>query len=513
MKTITISRRQVLRGAAGFTLALPFLPSLVPIKAWGQNVVPPPRKYFCSYVTMHGGVADVNWYPADAALTTQKQLLPGHTIRSGPLTATIQNGNAVLSKVLQAPSSLLTPRMIGKINLLRGLDYGWQAGHTPGGHLGHYATGPNFHPAGIITPSSDQMMAYSPSFYSDLTGVRMRSVETGGYWNAQSTSYFFANPATRTGAIQGTNRITNQLQLFNALFGAGVPPADGGTPAQRPLIVDRVVADYKALRDGNQRLSPEDKIRIDDHLARLDELQRSLLAQQAPPVSASCAIPQTTSPNTWANMNSVIAMAFMCGFTRIANVAMMNELFAAQLPPSAPAWSAATWHNNVAHQATQQPVQDGLIVPVWQLYFQQVLDLAQKLDVQDSPGVTLLDNALIYMTSECEEITHQQLSVPVLTIGGAGGNVIGGHYVDYRNLAGTALPQGSQSNPKKNSGLSWNRLHATLLQAMGVPKSEYEQAGGPGFGNLYLAPAYAATQVGGLTAQSGDFLPVIGVGG
>jgi len=26
--------------------------------------------------------------------------------------------------------------------------------------------------------------------------------------------------------------------------------------------------DYKALRDGNQRLSAEDRVRLDDHLAR-----------------------------------------------------------------------------------------------------------------------------------------------------------------------------------------------------------------------------------------------------
>jgi len=65
------------------------------------------------------------------------------------------------------------------------------------------------------------MMAYSPSFYPDLSGVRMRSVESGGYWNSMSTSYFYANPATRTGTVQGTNRITSTTTLFNTLFGAG----------------------------------------------------------------------------------------------------------------------------------------------------------------------------------------------------------------------------------------------------------------------------------------------------
>src|SRR5205085_2135690 len=102
---------------------------------------------------------------------------------------------------------------------------------------------------------------------------------------------------------------------------------------------------------------------------------------------------------------------------------------------------------------------------------------------------------------------------PVLTIGSAGGNVVSGKYVDYRNLAGPPLTQGSQTLPSKNSGLPWSRLQATLLQAMGLQKSEYELPGGPGFGNLYTASSYAASQAAGLAAQNGDFLPVIGLGG
>src|SRR5439155_11593266 len=118
-------------------------------------------------------------------------------------------------------------------------------------------------------------------------------------------------------------------------------------------------------------------------------------------------------------------------------------------------------------------------------------------DVQESPGVTLLDNALIFMTSEAEEVTHWQISVPALTIGNAGGNVVSGNYVDYRNLAGPPLTQGSQTLPSKNSGLPWSRLQATLLQAMGVQRSEYETAalgGGPGYGNLYTSSSYAGSQ-------------------
>jgi len=44
---------------------------------------------------------------------------------------------------------------------------------------------------------------------------------------------------------------------------------------------------------------------------------------------------------------------------------------------------------------------------------------------------------------------------------------------------------------------------------MGMARAEYEVPGMPGYGNLYSASSYAATQAAGLTAQNGDFLPLI----
>ena len=40
MKTLTVSRRQFLRGSGGFSLGLPFLPSVVPTPAYAADVVP-----------------------------------------------------------------------------------------------------------------------------------------------------------------------------------------------------------------------------------------------------------------------------------------------------------------------------------------------------------------------------------------------------------------------------------------------------------------------------------------
>jgi hypothetical protein len=511
-KTITVTRRQVLRGAAGFTLGLPFLPSIVPVKAYSANIVSAPRKYFAAFVTDHGGILGSNFWPSSSMLLGQKQLVPGHIINYGPLAPTMQNGTTYLSNVLQAQSTLLTPRMVSKMNVLNGLDQQWMVGHNVSAHLGHLEAPNNYNVVDPTNPTSDQAIAYSTSFYTDMMGVRMRSVQMGGYYNGQSTSYFFSDPVNRTGGQQQTNYFDEDpMGLFNALFGTGVSPG-GMPPAQRPLIVDRVLQDYRALRNGNARLSTEDRQRLDDHLARLDELQRSLIAQQMQSQSAACASPMTGS-GMYSDMNSIVAMAFICGYTRVASFGCPIEDFYHALPPGKPS-DGGDYHNNVAHRWWDPTNQSGIILPSWQLYFQNVLDFVQKIDVPDGSGSTILDNALVFMTSECSEVTHYEYGIPVVTFGNAGGGIVSGQYVDYRNLSAMLdIDAGGAPNyPPVQTGLPWCRVQATLCQAMGLARSEYENPG-PGYGNLFSTTDYTATQAPGLTAFNGDFLPVIGIGG
>ena len=91
---------------------------MAPRRAKAQSA--PSQKCFVHFRTPHGGVASANMWPADAALTDKAQYL--HEIRRGALTATARGADAVLSPVLTARASLLTPSLLAKMNLLRGLD-------------------------------------------------------------------------------------------------------------------------------------------------------------------------------------------------------------------------------------------------------------------------------------------------------------------------------------------------------------------------------------------------------
>src|SRR5262249_18004290 len=157
--------------------------------------------------------------------------------------------------------------------------------------------------------------------------------------------------------------------LFKALFGAGVPPGDAGTaPPPRPLIVDRVLADYQALRNGNARLSSDDRRRLDDHMARLHELQVSLVAQQQQSTSAACANPNTSSGDMYRDFNAIVAMALICGYTRVASFGISTDDLYNKLPPGHPS-DGGDFHENVAHRWMDPTNQSGILLPIWRKYF------------------------------------------------------------------------------------------------------------------------------------------------
>src|SRR5205085_9337155 len=99
MKRIEVTRRQVLRGAGGFTLGLPLLPSLLPGRALGDPLITRPKRYV-AFTTDQGCASTANMYPASATLTNKMDLFPGHQISYGPLVGTVQGANMVLAPIL-----------------------------------------------------------------------------------------------------------------------------------------------------------------------------------------------------------------------------------------------------------------------------------------------------------------------------------------------------------------------------------------------------------------------------
>ena len=86
--------------------------------------------------------------------------------------------------------------------------------------------------------------------------------------------------------------------------------------------------------------------------------------------------------------------------------------------------------------------------------------------------------------------THDPLSLPVVTAGSAAGFLRTGLSVDYRKVGAEA----SRFQPLLDleptyAGLLYNQFLATVLQAMGMPRAEFERWGHRGYGLTKVEPA------------------------
>ena len=514
-------RRHFLRTLGGAALALPVLPSLLtPSEARAAAAEKGPR--FICMGTQHGGVWGDLMFPGDTMLGEQRELAPGHVMRRGDLQLASKQGKATLSHVLSAPSSRFSPKLAAKLNVLRGFDVPFYIGHHTGGHLGNYARNDGAGGAALLVqgdprPTIDQVMAWSPTFYSELGSIRERSIHVGGDGKF-SISWGHENPLAKSGAIGAIPTSFSAPELFARIFVHGQSQDN-----PRVRLVDRVIESYRTLRFGTSgdalRLSGADKQRLDAHMDRLGELEQRLM------VVATCRETPAPPPldkkhpgyggtgsdpeamRVWQEVfNDVIVAAIICGTTRIATVQSLET------------WSTyrGDWHQEVAHMSDQPDgVKQHLLADAHQVFFDKAfLDLANKLDVEESEGRTYLDNTLLMWSQESGHDTHNSITVPIITAGSAGGFFRTGQYVDYRNRDNAItrdIPPTAHQFP--TPGLLYSQWLSTVLHAMGVPRSEWERSGEKGPTLTYRDPSYASDGAkvwpDRLFAQAGDVAPFL----
>jgi hypothetical protein len=502
MKKFVVNRRQILRGAGGFTLGLPFLPSLIERQSQAADLSRQP--VFAAINSVHGGCKSENMYPSDALLSQSKELFPGHTAKFGDLAAGVSNGQ--LSRVMKGAG--LTPQLAAKLNVIRGIDYPYYSGHHSG-QLGNYAVNDQG-PGGLKQNASiDQVMAWSPSFYKDTAGVKMRSIVTGRGGFQMGCSFAWANPMLGSGAVNRMNVEGSAKALFDKLV-AGAPPASPSAPP-RKTIVDRIAQNYKSLRQSNRRLSKDDKARLDAHITHLAELERQLTAVPARVCGGNTLKGDTSglSPaggggrQLYPLLNDVIVAAMACGTTRIATIGV---------PPESFHDFGGGYHQSIAHNSGADGPQQ-TVLSVHQGIFEFVfLDLAKKMEaVSLAPGRTLLDDAMVQWTQESGWETHNAREGCVMMAGSAAGFFKTGLYVDYR---GTKRMKLFGTVEQHRLGLLHRQWLATGLAAMGIPKAEWEKFGKPGFGygDPFMAPEYTTAQIKDVYEKASDPAPIITIG-
>jgi hypothetical protein len=492
-RPIQLGRRHFLAGAGGFLLAIPFLSSLEkPARAGGASG----RPRFFYLGTDHGGCFDSNFFPSTPT-PNSSTFTSGHTVSSGPLSATT-NGSGVPTVSPVLTGAALSSKLVGKMNVLRGLDVPWYIAHNTGQHLGDFArndgAGQGGDAGGVAAlghrPTIDQFMANSPEFYTpaDLGGTTLKSMIINP---GRALSWAFSDPSKGTASpVQNVQGVDSSLALFNSIFGGLM-----STKPMRPPVVDKVLANYNSLRQGNTRLSAADKMRLDAHINMLAELQMSLNA------TVSCTVPATPTDDAqnyqnwsskadttkWAQLfMDVVAAAFQCGASRIGVLGWGETASYSDYP-------GMDWHHEVAHLWFMDPAQGWLLQSYQAVFEQAFLYLAAKLDgMDDGGGKSVLDNSLLVWSQESGMETHTSTGVQVVTFGGAAGWLNTGLYCDYRNHASSSIsfwddamgevagaPKGYTLDQSLQSfvtypGLLYEQWLATAAQAMSVKPSEFE---------------------------------------
>ncbi|MBR57534.1 MAG: hypothetical protein CMH54_05680 [Myxococcales bacterium] len=514
-----MNRRQFLRGAGGAALAIPFLPSMVS-RAFAScsdpGAIP---KCFFAIGTGHGGIWGSNMYPSDSLLT-QSMDYAGQQVRYGNLPA-----QTSLSPTCTAQA--LTPELISKFNVLRAIDIPYRIGHHSGGYLGNFAQTVGTSIEGtdasrFTTATIDQIIAWSDNFYceNDLNALMTQrsfcTVNGDLSWN-------FASPATKSGNVVPMPSHTNNLELFRYFFDPGT--AYNGVDVH---IIDRVKQSYARLR-AHPRISHGDRMRLDQHVERMFEIERKLQVvsqlQNIPPS------PGSDSNVYWTHhsfrhdpeenrlyfdlMNDVIVAAFTAGISRVGTC-YNNVHFADQ--------AINDWHGQVAHASMGADVAQGWTLGFNQGTFEHIMvNLAEKMNnVPMSDGTTLLDNSLILFVQEAGQTTHHTgtTSYPIVTAGSAGGFFNTGLYVDFgnQNITYNDLAELNASNSAiqlEHPGLYYNQFLDNVLRSMGVQPTEYggftdytTGAATGGYGLHHVDESRAADYAQARTVM-GDLLPVI----
>lgn len=497
-----LSRRQFLMSTGSAFLTLPPLISLMPRTLAAQ--VSSQKKIRSVIYTGLFGIDSYQISPTNLSMTTY----PGAVYtRYIPLSSTA----APFSRLIDSSFTSMYPYM----NVIKGLSltsgYYFNGNHTVS-MLGGMQT-----PSPTFGRSIDLVLENSTNVYKQGEVIKQKALRIGDI-----PGYNFSFDCTN-GNLVNPSFLRGDMQVFNQIF-LGLTGTPVTVPVQQQtnskLIVDQIYADLKSL-ENNPRLSSDDKQTLSRYIASVYDLQLKVQANNAGagPICSqpTIAIESTSSggnfgfPNdsSWGIQNNslmydnyieMIRLAFVCDLTRV--VLIKNALWSDQ--PVKISVDGDLHHAAPSSNAACDNQQWGL---------KKMLRLAQRLQSTQDPfssGENLLDNSSILYTNHVGSWTtsHNIFSMPAILFGKGGGLFKTGYYVDYSQLNKT-----DWQNTGYTPGRPYKQLLQSIMQSMGVTKTEYSQYGdGNGYGEFKEAIDVNKNDPTAYTAyrnEHNDLLPFI----
>lgn len=482
MKVNLSSRRMFLEGA-GSLLAIPFLTSLLPKSAQAQETG---VRRFISIITGYDLGHNAAWLPnAGSPITDLGQprntFMPStgeHVMRHQRLRDFAPSSTSVLTQVA---GSALNP-YLDSMTIMRSLNHPMRYGHGAapvlGGIIGDLTLNPDRSTLATIE-TADVVLNRNRAF--NPAGLPLAFMGSTGF-GPDGYSYTASSGVAANSTSLGEDLRT----LYNRLFANGTMP-EGGTvstrhPRHDPL--SRVMEDYTRVRN-SRNISAADRVTLDNALSQFRDTQASLM-RVAPSACSHRSLVRTGIVADAARTAAVgqaladlVTSAIICDAARVFTIGapLLGGTLDGQTDD----------HETISHvpfrtfgtRASWQITADRQAATVRHF----VAPLLQRLSaaIDPSNGRSYLYNSLVYFTSQ-SGIAHGWASHPVMLFGNAGGALTSGHYVDYANRSRGALAGGDSFSPMPGTatfssnwqGVAYNRLMVTILRAMGLQASDYE---------------------------------------
>lgn len=408
-----MTRRSLLKGTAGLTLALPLLPSLQ-VRAQSQPVYP---KRFIVFFHPNG-VLPSHWYPSSS--TSESDFTFGPSLQ--PLEPFREHVLQLVGLGLEcAAPGPGEPHQRGMGALLTGwhLNEGNMVGGD--GSLAGWAKGIS------IDQRIAQVHGADTKLGSLLLGIRSKGGDVRHH-----LSY--------AGDNQPLPVIDDPMQTWNRAFAefTGSDPEALRIRRRRGSVLDAVRGQLAELQ---KRLPGEERVQLDQHLDLVQDLERRLAATTNGELCEQPPVPSTMAPDSATTMPDVsqlqidlLVMAMACDITRVGSLQFSQAQNHINFP-----WLDSQWDGHaLSHLGSSDPARQEIALrDHW--YAERFAYLLGRLKAIPEGDGTMLDHTQILWCNELSEgYTHSLRGMPFVLAGGAAG-FRNGRCVRYQGASHSAL--------------------------------------------------------------------------
>lgn len=427
MKTTRLSRRTLLRGL-GVSMALPWMESL---SVWGDETP----------VNSLSGNA-----PVRMAI-----LFAGCGFHRHQWWAKGNGLNMELGKVLH-PLNDFRDRMV----FIKGL-YNAEAlkGNIHSSQTGNLLSGAPLSAGGTIRSgtSVDQVIAQKIGQTTKLPSLIL-GCEKANPSVHKNYSMLYSSHISWSSPTTPTPLEVYPALAFDQLFKDKAQKGDQS-------VLDAVFSDAQDFRRGISRL---DQQKLDEYLNSVREVEKrieragrrgELQGWRPTLTAANIPRPKDGYPQDIVDhmklMCDILILAFQTDTTRVCTLKLNNDHGTLRFPHLGVDYMI---HHLLSHSDTDDWLK------VNQFFLEQVAYIARKMDSIKEGERTLLDNSMVMLCSSMLNGHHDATQLPVVMVGGAGGQIRGGQNLDY---------SGKQDR-------QMCRLYLSMMNKMGVQLNRFGDA-------------------------------------